>query len=193
MESQFEVTPDKPAEPKILFQTHVWDPTVTRKISPNRLRQINDTRANLIRVLRNEFGERFIGGLTPRPFAKENYPDCLTSERTDKTNYMSLVKKCLIGISTAGLHNSIGWSLPEYLAASRCILSEPLNYELPISLKEEKNYLLFKTPGECVKMCKKIFENQGFANKMRHNNYKYYLNQVKPSSLLSRCLETSLK
>lgn len=193
MESEFEVTPDKPAELKILFQTHLWEPTLTRKISPNRLRQINDMRANTVRALRSEFGDRFIGGVIHTPFAKENYPDCLASEKTNKKNYMSLVKKCLIGVTTTGLHNSIGWSLPEYLAASKCILTEPLEYELPVSLKEGQNYLLFKTPGECVKMCKKILDNQRLANEMRYNNYKYYLSEVKPSALLNKCLETSLE
>lgn len=171
---ELEVDPKERAEPKILFQTRLWEPTERRKLNPNRLRQMNDMRANTVKALRSEFGNRFIGGVSHTPFAKENYPDCLASEKTDKANYMGLVRKCLIGVTTTGLHNSIGAKLPEYLAASRCIITEPLEYELPVSLKEGKNYLPFKTPEECVEMCKRILDDQEFANEMRYNNYKYY-------------------
>ena len=127
----------------------------------------------------------------PTPFAKKNYPNYLTNLETDATKYLKLVKMCLIGVTTTGLHNSIGWKLAEYLAASRCIITEPLNYSLPVSLVEGKNFLSFRTPEECVEKAKKIFNSQRLAKEMRKNNYGYYLAEIKPTVALYRCLDSS--
>ena len=80
----------------------------------------------------------------------------------------------------------------EYLAASRCIVTEPLKYQLPVSLIEGKNYLSFRTPEECVGACERLLSDPEFADQMRYENHKYYLNEVEPSVLVYRCLETAM-
>jgi hypothetical protein len=188
----FESKPEEPAEPLILFQTRVWRPKGHSKKKVNFLNQLNDMRANTIRALKNNFGENFVGGLANTDFAKENYPDCLAVEKTSKRHYINLVKRCLICVTTTGLHNSIGASLPEYLAASRCIITEPLKFELPIPLQEERNFISFRSPEECVAACKKILNDLNFARQMRKENWKYYIDEVRPPNRIYKSLIAAL-
>ena len=191
--ADFVVRPDEPAELKILFQTRLWTSQDCPRISEGQLKEINDGRVNTVRSLKRKFGKQFLGGLICTDFAKTHYPDCcLPVEETNRKNYLNLVKKCLICVTTTGLHDSIGFKLPEYLAASRCIVTEPLKYQLPVSLKEEKHYLSFRTPEECVEACEKLLADPHFANQMRYENYKYYLNEVEPSALVYKCLRTAM-
>ena len=190
---EFLVKPCEPTELKILFQTRLWTPDDCPRISEGQLQEINDMRVNTLLSLKREFGERFVGGLVPNDLARQHYPElCLTSEVTRRINYLGLVKKCLVCVTTTGLHDSIGGKLPEYLAASRCIVTEPLKYQLPVSLIEGKNYLSFSTPEECVEACERLLSDPEFAKQMRYENHKYYLNEVEPSVLVYRCLKTAM-
>jgi len=177
------------SEPKILFQTRVWDLDQFPNSDPKELEELNDMRANTVRALKKTFGEQFIGGLKPTHFARERYPDCISVEKWDKITFMRLVKRCLITITTAGLHHSIGAKLAEYLAAARCIVTEPLRNKLPVPLEKGKHYLLFRNPDECVKACKKLLDDPPFADRMRYNNYNYYWNEVEPSVHMGKCLK----
>jgi len=189
----FLVQPSEPAELKILFQTRLWTSQDCPRISEGQLKEINDRRVNTVRSLKKKFGKQFVGGLIYTDFAKKNYPDCcLPAETTNREHYINLVKKCLVCVTTTGLHDSIGFKLPEYLAASRCIVTEPLKYQLPVSLKEGKNYLSFCTPEECVEACEKLLANPQFANQMRYENHEYYLNEVEPSALVYKCLKAAM-
>jgi len=190
---EFLAQPTEPAELKILFQTRLWTPQECPRISEGRLKEIDDMRVNTVRSLRKRFGAQFIGGLIPNDLSKQHYPDlCIAIEQTNRRNYIDLVKKCLVCVTTIGLHDSIGGKLPEYLAASRCIVTEPLKYQLPVSLIEGKNYLSFSTPEECVGACERLFTDPKFADQMRLENHKYYLNEVEPSALVYKRLKTAM-
>lgn len=189
---EFLVKPGEPAEPTILFQTRLWSSHETPRISESRLNELNDMRVKTVRILKNKFAGRFIGGLIPTDYARQYYPDLLAVEKTNRRDYLNLVKRCLICVTSTGLHDSIGFKLPEYLAASRCIVSEPINFQLPVSLKEGGNYLSYRTPEECVEACEKILSNSKFADQMRQDNYEYYLEEVLPPKLLFKRLNTAL-
>jgi len=154
-----------------------------------QLKEMNDMRVNIISSLRQQFGERFIGGLADTDFARQHYPDCLTTEKRDRRSFMKLLKNSLIAVVTTGLHNSIGWKLPEYLASAKCIVTEPLQYELPTPLEENRNYLTFRTPEECVAACETILDSAQLAKEMRYNNYNYYIREVEPSAHMLSCIE----
>lgn len=188
--TEFEIPPTEGAEPTILFQTRAWSPSACSHVMElDKLRELNDFRAGTVRNLRREFPDRFIGGIMPTDFAKRYYPDCLTNLSVSRQSYIALVKRSLITVTTMGLSESTGFKLPEYLAASRCIISEPLIYDLPVSLESYKHYIPFRTPEECVRACAMIIENPEFAAEMRMNNYDYYLKEVRPSSLVENCLK----
>lgn len=188
--SDLEVKPDKPAEPVVLFQTRTWGLNET-KLGLAHHKKLNDMRVNTVRALRSEFGKRFIGGLANTKLARKHYPDVVVTN-TKQKHYLSLVRGSLVGVTTIGLHYSTGWKLPEFLAASRCIVTEPLKFELPTPLVEGENYLSFRTPEGCVEACKRILNEPTFAQRMRQNNWQYYLREVKPSSLIWNCLRKAL-
>ena len=184
----FEVPPSQETEGKILFQARAWSPAECPGIPEEKLKKLNKMRAMTVKVLREEFGDRFIGGLAPTEYAKAHYPGYLATMKTDKNSYMALVRKCLICVTTKGLHNSTGWKLPEYIAASRCIISEPLMYDLPNPLEEGKNYFVFRSPEECVTICRTILASPELVYRMRQSNWHYYNQEIKPSALIGQCL-----
>jgi len=190
---EFLARPTEPAELKILFQTRLWTSEECPRIGEGRLKEINKMRVDTVRSLRKRFGQLFVGGLIPNDLSKQYFPDlCLAVEKTDRRNYIDLVKKCLVCVTTIGLHDSIGGKLPEYIAASRCIVTEPPRYQLPVSLIEGKNYLAFRTPEECVGACERLIADPQFADQMRHENHKYYLCEVEPSALVHKRLKTAM-
>ncbi len=170
------------ARGQIVFQSRVWDIPDANK--PDRLNELNQRRANTVRLLRKEFGERFVGGLIRTPYAERHFPDCLTNMPTRRSDYMRLVKSSLIGISTIGLNESNPCKLAEYLAASRCIVSEPLEQELPTPLETGRHLLEFVTPESCVEACARLLEDPEFAEEMRVANSTYYSEEVQPAALM---------
>ena len=180
----YEVEPDEEAEPYILFQTRLFDP---HRHPPTYFEEnvnLNNFRVAVIQALKKAFGDKFIGGLIPNPYAVEHHSDLLTTQETSQQKYAELVRKCQVVVFTRGLRQSIGWRLPEYLAMSRCIVSEPLEYELPSPLQDGKNYLLFDSPDECVELCKRLLSDKSLVQDMRNDNFNYYMKYVRPASLI---------
>lgn len=187
--TDFEVSPSQSAQPKILFQARLWsksDACATENDAERRA--MNELRANVVRALRENFPKQFVGGLAPTDYAKREYPDCITNHSTNMQHYLNLVKNCLIAVTTTGLSGSTGAKLPEYLAASRCVVTQPLLYDLPVPLRQWEHYAPFQSPEECVKACNKLLKNPQLFSKIRRNNWEYYQSHVKPSSLIFSCL-----
>jgi len=187
----FEVAPNEPAEPRIFYRTRVYSPDeAPYTFRAGRLDEFNGMRVNTIRALKAHFGERFIGGLRPSRYAEKIYPDCMFPNDPGLRGHLDLSKACLVNINTAGLHDSTSWKIPEYMAGSRCIVSEPMKYETSVPLIEDKHYLGFHTPEECVAACAKLFDDPAMASAMRRANFSYYAEHIRPDRMMSRCLRT---
>lgn len=191
LSTQIETRSKAPAEKLILFQTRVYDPKMFEDeyIEYLNIEELNLVRVETIRKLKEKFGKSFIGGLKRTEFSEREYPDCITSFETERSEYIKLVKQCLITVTNSGLVGSNGAKLAEYIAASRCVVTEPLRYELPTPLEENTNIMTFRSPEECVSACERIFQDADFASSMRRNNEKYYNNESKPPVLILRCLD----
>ena len=196
----FEALPiyDTNTKPGILFLTRLWDPDdpillletpENRILISDAIKAINNTRVELIKYCQSAFGERFIGGLFADQFSNKCHPELIApSHVTKKSNFMSLVKTTPICVATTGLHNSIGWKFGEYVAASRAIISEPLNYSLPGDFKVDANYLEFKTVSEFKDKIEQLDGNPALINNMMHNNYLYYHSYVQPEMMVANAL-----
>ncbi|MFG7388542.1 hypothetical protein ACGO3R_10875 [Lactococcus lactis] len=124
---------DSKGHPQILFLTRTWE---------NSPKEINEFRASSIRLLKKKFGNHVIAGFKPTAYAKANFKDCLVPNiLTKRKNYLQLVKESDICITTTGLHRSIGWKFAEYIAASKAIVTEKLNYSPGPELKANVNFL----------------------------------------------------
>ena len=186
--SAFERVPDAAVLPAVLFQTRVWPPEETAE----HLDQINEERVALIRQLRKVLGARFHGGIVPTPFARQHYPDVLLPEGYRHGDYIDVMHRYLVGIATRGLHDSIAFKLPEYLAGSLCIVSEPLHNDLPQPLIAGQHYLGFRSTDECIGQCERLLSHPAEAREMRRHNFDYYRRWVEPGAHLLDCLDRGL-
>lgn len=174
---------------KILFLTRTWDPYVAGVEDPEVI-EINETRANCIRALRKEFGNDFQGGFSNTDYTRKYYKDCIfeNTKLTRKTAYLKYIKQFPICITTTGLHGSIGWKLGEYVAMSRAIVTEKLQYALPGNFANNKNYLEFNTVDECVEQTLSLYQNDMKRFQMMNENASYYYKYLKPDSLVLNSL-----
>ena len=192
-----ESLPDYESPPKILFIVNAWDPCD----DPDRLQEkveernhINKLRADSIKLLRDKFRNNFYGGFIHTEFAAKNFKGLLLSDNThtSKRNYIDLLKSFPICVATTGLHGSIGWKFAEYIAFSKAILSEKLNYEVAGNLEEGRNYLEFSSPEECVEKVDQLFSNRELRNYLMTNNARYYQSYLRPDSLILNTVLTAL-
>jgi hypothetical protein len=182
----FEQHPAKDVDPTIVFQTRVWTQDQT---DPDDAEEINEGRVALVRALREAFGDRFVGGIIPTTYACERYPQDVSEEVSRRDLYLAMSKRSLIGIYSRGLHHSLAFKLSEYLAAAKCIVTDPFHHELPVPLVDGKNFLSFTTPDECVRRCAELLKDPQLTAAMRRDNYRYYLDEVEPAAHMLRCFE----
>jgi hypothetical protein len=189
--------PDYHAKPKIIFMVKAFDPYDDVKRPENEIDErikINETRAKCIKMLRDEFGGNFYGGFYHNKFSTRNYKGLLIPDIKDsiKKNYINLLKQYPICIANSGLHGSIGWKFAEYIAFSKAIIAEKMNYEVTGSLEEGKNYLEFNTPEDCVENALKLFTDEKLRRYLMTNNAEYYHAYLRPDALILKTLLIAL-
>lgn len=189
LEADFEQRPEAEVETAVLFQTRVYEPD---EIYPDNPSEVNEGRVRLVRALRDAFGEKFRGGLVPTGYAREHYPDAVSEQPTRQSQYIAWGKQSLVGVYTRGLFHSLAFKLPEYLAAAKCIVSEPLRNKLPQPLVAGEHYLEFRTPEECVERCAHVLEDETLASGLRQRAWNYYQTEVKPAAHLDGVLSRAL-
>jgi len=189
--ASFENLPIRNTENKILFLTRIWDPSETGQNYNKELRErINEERIGYIDLCKKEFGKRFTGGLIRTEYSEnkaKNY--LLNQEITGKENYLKLVKSHNICVATTGLHNSVGWKMGEYIAASRAIVSEPLHYQSPGSFTKNNNYLEFHNKESLLESIEALLLDPNKVQKLMDNNYSYYKENLEPKSLILNTLK----
>ncbi len=192
---EFLPTYDSPT--KVLFMARAYDPYNRPDRPQDKVEErkcINRTRADCIRLLRDGFGGDFHGGFIHTDFAVRHYRELLLSDngQSEKKNYIELLRAHPICVATTGLHGSIGWKFGEYVAFSKAIVSEKLNYEVPGSLEEGKNYLEFSSPAECVAKVKQLCLDRELRHHLMTNNWIYYQSYLRPEALVLNTLLTAL-
>jgi hypothetical protein len=182
-----EAPPQQALSGTVLFQTRLW--TRDEAAREPDLDQLNTTRAELVRQMRRAFKSCFRGGLISNPLARKAYADCITDLPTTQAGYLEEVKRAQIAIVSRGLHQSAPWKLAEYLASSRCIVSEVSNVVLPEPLRSEKNVFWFNSVEGCLASVDRLLTNPMLAREMQVENAKYYLRAVNPGSLVLHTLK----
>lgn len=182
---------------RILFMVRAWNPAelvdLTSREVEDRL-QINETRACCIKMLRKEFGDRFTGGFQHSAYARKNFGNLLIGDNrlTTKRNYINILHDHPICVATTGLHGSNGWKLAEYVAFSKAIIGEMMNHEVPGDFSNEKNYIEFATPEQCVENAVRLCENAQLRHLIMQNNFRYYNEYLRPDILIKRTLDIAL-
>ncbi|WP_200389806.1 hypothetical protein [Thiocapsa imhoffii] len=184
-------------EPKVLFMARTWDPYDDVKRSKEKIEMrcaVNESRAVCIKSLRKEFGSLFYGGFSHTAYAKAMYPNLLLpNENTSiKRSYIGMLREFPICISTTGLHGSIGWKMGEYVAFSKAIVSERLQYDVPGNFEAGKNYLEFTHPDQCVESVASLIDNTNLRILMMNKNREYYLNYLRPDRIILNTLHLAI-
>ncbi len=190
----FEYYPIRNQKDRILFLTRVWDPEGSDVLSEEdkiHRAYINTVRARCVEICQQEFGDRFTGGLWMDDYSSRHYPSlAIPFSKTNKFSFVKAVKEHNICIATTGLFNSVGWKMAEYVAASRAIISEPLQFEVPGNFEKGKNYFEFETADQLVEKIEFLLKNSDLLVQTMKNNYHYYQNYLKPDILVLNTLLT---
>lgn len=185
----FEYPPDASTQDVVYYRTRVYpidDNTGSQNVAA--FEKVNDMRARTIRALRDAFGPAFLGGLRRSPYAEAHYPDIVIEEDADWRQHLRTVRTSLICVTTAGLFDSMDWKVAEYLAASRCMVSEQFKMNIPVPLEHGVHLMTFRTPDECVEHCASLLADRRRAQEMRQMGRNFYEEHVKPVSLMRNCL-----
>jgi hypothetical protein len=196
----FEAAPSATRDPTVFRIARTWDPS-TVKDAPDqadRWAELNRSRAEIVRTLRRELGDRFIGGLVPTPDAQRDYPDCLLPDhllsgpnRSKRRNFLSLIKASDVCVASTGLWGCIPWSLAEYVAASRAIVSEPLASLVPGAFRPDHNYISYTDPRGCVDAVVALLEDDDRRLTMMQANFEYYRDHLRPDALVWNTLQVA--
>lgn len=177
---------------KILFLTRLWDdkdPALDEVTNRERT-MINKARIEIIRTLKERYGDAFVGGLNDLPIARDLAPDLIVPAKyTERKKYLKLLHSCDICIGTMGLHESIGWKTAEYVAAAKAIVNEHFHYSVTGDFAEGKNYLPFATAEECIDAVQRLANDPQMLYEMKLANEVYYQNYLKPEVLVRNSLE----
>ena len=188
--------PEPSAEPRVLFMVGLWDPGVVPADRPDKIAEfeaINEMRVACVRRLRQEFGQRFTGGVMHSAFARRRYPDALLDDprAASKRAYIGRVRRHPVCIATTGLHGSNGWKLAEYVALSRAIVSEPLHYAVPGDFASPGNFLGFRSVDECAAQVHRLMTDPELRAAQMHANQRYYQRYMRPDALARYVLDTA--
>ncbi len=192
-----ESSPTIDLPPKVLFLTRAWSPDEAPNPDLSKRQErdaINDMRANCIARLRAHFGDRVLAGFSHTEFAARAFPSLLVDDPrvTEKERYLAAVREHAVCVTTTGLHGSIGWKLGEYVALSRAVVSEPLNYSLPGAFVPNRNYLEFDSAEACVAVTDELMSNDALRASLMLNNFDYYRDFVRPDRLVLNSLLTAI-
>lgn len=187
----FEAKPNLNKIDKIIFYARLWNPIeVKNENSKLEREKINENRIDIIRACKKEFGNMFQGGIIKTPYSETQCDDIIAPKNsTHKLNYLAAVKSSNICISTSGLHDSIGWQMGEYVAASKAIVSMSLNYELPGNFIEGKNYLRYTNIDELLNQINFLLKNKDVQFEIMRQNFEYYNSYLKPDVLVLNTLK----
>lgn len=182
----FESGPSHSKPSKVLYQVRLWDPSSAKDmVSRAQREKMNSFRVGCVRTLQNHFPNYVVVGVEDSPYSRAYCPDLVIStQNTSRNNYFNLIRECPIGVTSNGLHQSIGWKMGEYLAASRAIICERPYFLFPPHFLEGKNYLGFSTPEELVIQVDNLLSKPDKLSAMMQENQNYYQEYQRPDRLV---------
>lgn len=173
----------------VIFQTRAWDPATGT--DPTDREMINENRAELIQALRSELGPRFMGGFISDEFSRQYYGDLVTTGASDRSQYLKRIRSADIGIASLGLHRSTPFKVPEYLAAGRAVLTEPLYYK--VGPDPGSAILEFSSIDECVTQIDQLLAEPKTLAHRQDLALAYWREHVRPDRIMLRMLSQVFK
>ncbi len=194
----------------LLFWSRLWECHITaegqmkayKELSPAQAKEIAEKQNEMLRAtnqrrienvvaLKEQFGDRFVGGLSDNEVSRKMAPDLITHDPRIETRaaYMDSLKKGYVNILSAGLHGCIGARYGETVAAGRAFLTDPLVYVPPGSFSDGDNYLSYTDSQTLVAQAAYLLENIDEIHRIEENNVAYYNKYIRPDARILRTLE----
>lgn len=180
--------------PKAILMTRVWAIKSSLPEALNAKRKyLNDIRTTCIEALQSKFDNDFLGGLFIDEFSIKQYPHLLLSNNAlaSKKNYLAKLKNYPIAVSINGTYSS-GWSLGEYTALSKAIVTDTVQNEITFGYTDGKNYLSCTDASSCVNAVQLLFDNTVLRQRMMQENYLYYQQYLQPELVMKNIIDTML-
>jgi glycosyltransferase involved in cell wall biosynthesis len=177
-----------PAKNSIMYQTRCF-----LHENAEDVKQIHQQRYRLIKLLRQQYPNQFLGGFIPSKISRQFYADALTNVPSEPEAYLDAMKQAKIVIYTRGLANSPAWKMAEYLSQGKVIIAEPLTTHLPIPLTEGKELLYFHNDAELIEKINLVLADDSLASRLSKNARSYFEAHVHPVQNVRRILELMLK
>lgn len=186
----FECVPCINTPAKILFITGLWDPQeCSHPEFSSEVDAINRCRLMTLDTLKEHYGEHATIGLGDTALTRRlGKKYVLDNADISRKKFIKKIKNHDICIASTGLHGSTGWRFGEYVAASRAIVSEKLNYVIPGNFSLEKNYLSYHNQQSLISRINTLVENDDYRYSMMQNNHDYYQDFLRPDRLMLRTL-----
>lgn len=158
------------------------------------LKQINRERIQTVRILRETFGDRFVGGLSDNKTSRTEAPDLITNDAkvTTREGYLETLGQNYVHILSRGVHGCIGARYGETFAKARALITDPFVYEPVGNLVKGENYLAYNSPQEVAECAGKLLGNIELIHKMEEKNRRYYSEYVRPDVRILNTLKTAL-
>lgn len=154
----------------------------------------NQFRIDTVRLMKEQFGPRFVYGIYVNETAKQLCPDLLQPcpELDSKPIYKQSLKQNYICINTEGLYHCYGAKVTEYLASGRAVISQEFHYQLPVPLIRDTNYIGCKTAEEIVSSACTIADDLSQIKAMEEANYNYFLDNCLPEHIIRQSIENAV-
>jgi hypothetical protein len=169
----------------IVFQPRLWPTTPG---SGDQFDVVNRDRIGTVRALRMAFPRERAIGLVHSDTAAEMAPDLLLPEHVRTGKFHTQLRQSHIAVNCVGLSGGVGFKFGEYLAAGTAIVSPPITHEFLAPIVEGVHYLAYRSPDECVDLCRRLMSDRALTARMRAVNRRYFLDWVDPSANVAHLL-----
>lgn len=180
---------------KALFVTQLLNPNMLGVAGELRdsVHAQNQLRLDILRACRDEFGERFFGGLEPSDYARNHAPKLLLpADECTKDAHLRRLRENYICVALQGLHGSNSWLMAECCAAGRALVIPPLRYEPQGNFVRGQNYVVFANVEECTRRIRELLRSPSTVHRMEAANSAYYHAHVRPDSLVLQTLRDAM-
>lgn len=158
----------------------------TRLFKPGKNTELNEERISIIRLLKSEFKDHFMGGLRNDARTRDLAPDlAVPLDVTKRANYLKSLKHSDIGISNVGLQGSIGCKVAEYCMSSMAIVQNDIDkFVIPGSFERGENYQVYDSVEDILVICEELISKPGKLLNMKLENFKYSQYYLQPDKFL---------
>ena len=174
----------------VIYHTRLWNPDRTSDLAEKERRILqNEFRINACRIIKKNFKDSSVG-LFPDELSAKLAPDVLLDlKETGKKSYFQNMRNHNIGVADAGLKDSPGWKIGEYLLAGKAVISTPLNIAVD-NFKESENYLSLSDRSAYQELPDKIemLRKDKRYLEMAENNIKWSREYIHPFNYIDRIL-----